>query len=277
MKVLARFLSPAGARPASGRPVLRATAVTAGCLVAVGLVGTLSMRHFGASRSRCRAGPGTTAGRPTCSGSRPWTRRPPWWPCRWRWRLGRVARPGPGRAGGAPAAGRLAGRGGDPGPGRGRPGRRPAAWAAPLAYVGEYLRSATSGRSHLPRRVPGPGADPARLRRPAPAVRDRVLRPGRPGLGRAGRGRPGHRGRRLPGPAGGGRPGPRRARRPRRAGRGAVLGPGPGDGAVPWPPRPTPCGRRCWPGRCWPPTAGSSAAPGAGPWPARCCSGWPRC
>ena len=47
MKVLARFPSPAGARPASGRPVLRATAVTAGCLVAVGLVGTLSMRHFG--------------------------------------------------------------------------------------------------------------------------------------------------------------------------------------------------------------------------------------
>ena len=31
MKVLARFPSPAGARPASGRPVLRATAVTAGC------------------------------------------------------------------------------------------------------------------------------------------------------------------------------------------------------------------------------------------------------
>jgi methylthioxylose transferase len=47
MKVLARLPSPAGARPASGRPVLQATAVTAGCLVAVGLVGTLSMRHFG--------------------------------------------------------------------------------------------------------------------------------------------------------------------------------------------------------------------------------------
>jgi methylthioxylose transferase len=47
MKVLARFPSPAGARPASGRPVLRATAAAAGCLVAVGLVGTLSMRHFG--------------------------------------------------------------------------------------------------------------------------------------------------------------------------------------------------------------------------------------
>jgi methylthioxylose transferase len=47
MKVLARFPSPAGARPASGRPVLQATAVAAACLVAVGVVGTLSMRHFG--------------------------------------------------------------------------------------------------------------------------------------------------------------------------------------------------------------------------------------
>jgi hypothetical protein len=48
MKVLARFPSPAGARPAGGRPVLPATAVAAACLVAVGIVGTLSMRHFGA-------------------------------------------------------------------------------------------------------------------------------------------------------------------------------------------------------------------------------------
>jgi hypothetical protein len=47
MKVLARFPSQAGERPDRGRPVLRATAVTAGCLVAVGAVGTLSMRHFG--------------------------------------------------------------------------------------------------------------------------------------------------------------------------------------------------------------------------------------
>jgi hypothetical protein len=47
MKVLARFPSPAGARPASGRPVLQATAVAAACLVAVGVVGTFSMRHFG--------------------------------------------------------------------------------------------------------------------------------------------------------------------------------------------------------------------------------------
>jgi methylthioxylose transferase len=47
MKVLARFPSPAGARPASGRPVLRATAVVAACLVAVGVVGTLAMRRFG--------------------------------------------------------------------------------------------------------------------------------------------------------------------------------------------------------------------------------------
>ena len=47
MKVLARFPSPTGERPTSGRPVLTATAVAAGCLVAIGLVGTLSMRHFG--------------------------------------------------------------------------------------------------------------------------------------------------------------------------------------------------------------------------------------
>ena len=47
MKVLARFPSPAGERPTSGRPVLTATAVAAGCLLAVGLAGTLSMRHFG--------------------------------------------------------------------------------------------------------------------------------------------------------------------------------------------------------------------------------------
>jgi hypothetical protein len=48
MKVLARFPSPAGERPTSGRPVLAASAVAAGCLVAVGLAGTLAMRHFGA-------------------------------------------------------------------------------------------------------------------------------------------------------------------------------------------------------------------------------------
>jgi hypothetical protein len=48
MKVLARFPSPAGDRPTRGRPLLAATAVTAGCLVAVGLVGTLSMRRLGA-------------------------------------------------------------------------------------------------------------------------------------------------------------------------------------------------------------------------------------
>lgn len=47
MKVLARFPSPTGERPTSGRPVLTATAVAAGCLVAIGFVGTLSMRHFG--------------------------------------------------------------------------------------------------------------------------------------------------------------------------------------------------------------------------------------
>jgi hypothetical protein len=47
MKVLARFPSPTGERPASGRPVLAATAVAAACLLAVGLIGTLSMRQFG--------------------------------------------------------------------------------------------------------------------------------------------------------------------------------------------------------------------------------------
>jgi hypothetical protein len=48
MKVLARFPSPAGERSASGRPVLRATAVAAACLLPVLAVGTLSLRHFGA-------------------------------------------------------------------------------------------------------------------------------------------------------------------------------------------------------------------------------------
>jgi methylthioxylose transferase len=47
MKVLARFPSPAGGRSTSDRPVLVATAVTAACLVAVGVVGTLSVRRFG--------------------------------------------------------------------------------------------------------------------------------------------------------------------------------------------------------------------------------------
>jgi hypothetical protein len=48
MKVLARIPSPAGGRSSSDRPVLVATAVTAACLVVVGLAGTLSMRRFGA-------------------------------------------------------------------------------------------------------------------------------------------------------------------------------------------------------------------------------------
>jgi hypothetical protein len=48
MRVLARFPSPTGGRSTSDRPVLRATAVTAACLVAVGVAGTLSMRRFGA-------------------------------------------------------------------------------------------------------------------------------------------------------------------------------------------------------------------------------------
>ncbi|HJU00750.1 MAG TPA: hypothetical protein VJ966_06020, partial [Actinomycetes bacterium] len=48
MKVLARFPSPAGGRSASDRPVLVPTAVTAACLVVIGVLGTLSMRRFGA-------------------------------------------------------------------------------------------------------------------------------------------------------------------------------------------------------------------------------------
>jgi hypothetical protein len=42
MKTEARFPSPPGERP-----LLRATALAAGCLAAVLLVGTLSMRRFG--------------------------------------------------------------------------------------------------------------------------------------------------------------------------------------------------------------------------------------
>jgi len=47
MKVLGRLPNPSQERPAGNRPLLAATAVAGGCLVAVGLVGTLSMRHFG--------------------------------------------------------------------------------------------------------------------------------------------------------------------------------------------------------------------------------------
>jgi hypothetical protein len=47
MRVLDRFPSPAGPGPAAAGPVLRATAVVAAALLAVGLAGTLSMRHWG--------------------------------------------------------------------------------------------------------------------------------------------------------------------------------------------------------------------------------------
>jgi len=140
MKVLARFPSPTGERPASGRPVLAATAVAAGCLVAVGLGGTLSMRHFGAV--------------PFSVPSWPWYHS---WPSYLFWqptldagaalaalplalaaaavlvalaRAGQLAR-GPRLAGSlaavftlALAVAALAGG--------------PAAWSAPLAFVGEY-------------------------------------------------------------------------------------------------------------------------------------------
>ena len=123
----------------SGRPVLAATAVTAGCLVAVGLVGTFSMRHFGQV--------------PFSVPSWPWYHS---WPSYLFWQpsldpgwaalalpvalaaaaalvaLARSGRPRRLRlAGSLPAVlaltlavAALAGG--------------PAAWAAPLAYVGEY-------------------------------------------------------------------------------------------------------------------------------------------
>ena len=140
MKVLARFPSPAGERPTSGRPVLAATAVAAGCLVAVGLAGTLSMRHFG--------------GVPFSVPSWPWYHS---WPSYLFWQ--------PGLDLGAAllalpvalaAAATLVALAGAEGVSRGpRLGGSlvalavlalavaaltggPAAWAAPLAFVGEY-------------------------------------------------------------------------------------------------------------------------------------------
>src|SRR5215207_7509165 len=107
MKALARFPSPAGERSQRGRPVLAATALTAGCLVAVGLVGTLSMRHFGRV--------------PFSVPSWPWYHS---WPSYLFWqphldrRAALVALPV------ALAVAALAGG--------------TAAWAAPLAFEGEY-------------------------------------------------------------------------------------------------------------------------------------------
>ena len=140
MKVLARFPSPAGARPGSGRPVLAATAATAGCLVAVGLVGTLSMRHFG--------------GVPFSVPSWPWYHS---WPSYLFWQPGLDARAAlvalPVALAAATALVALALA---EGVGRGRRlagslaalaalalavaalAGGPAAWAAPLAFVGEY-------------------------------------------------------------------------------------------------------------------------------------------
>jgi hypothetical protein len=140
MKVLARFPSPAGERPTSGRPVLAATAVAAACLLPIGLVGTLSMRHFGRV--------------PFSVPSWPWYHS---WPSYLFWQPGLDAGAALAalpvalaaaatlvalaRAGRLPRALRLAGSlaalaalvlavaalaGG------------PAAWAAPLAFVGEY-------------------------------------------------------------------------------------------------------------------------------------------
>jgi hypothetical protein len=141
MKVLARFPSPTGERSSTGaRPVLTATVVTAACLLLVGLVGTLSMRQFG--------------GVPFSVPSWPWYHS---WPSYLFWqpsldlRTAVVALPVALAAGAGLVA--LAGAG--------RLTRRlrlagslaavfalalavaalaggPAAWAAPLAFVGEY-------------------------------------------------------------------------------------------------------------------------------------------
>jgi hypothetical protein len=140
MKVLARFPSPAGERPTSGRPVLVATAVAAGCLVAIGLAGTLSMRHFG--------------GVPFSVPSWPWYHS---WPSYLFWQPGLDARAAlvalPAALAAAAALVALARA-----EGLSRPARLggslaavaalalavaalaggPAAWAAPLAFAGEY-------------------------------------------------------------------------------------------------------------------------------------------
>src|SRR5215213_5342856 len=111
MKVLARIPSPAGGRSSSDRPVLVATAVTAACLVAVGVAGTMSMRRFGAV--------------PFSVPSWPWYHS---WPSYLFLQptldigAALVALPlALAVAAGAP--GWVAGRGGRPGAGRGRPGR----------------------------------------------------------------------------------------------------------------------------------------------------------
>src|SRR5829696_1808156 len=150
MKVLARIPSPAGGRSSSDRPVLVATAVTAACLVAVGVAGTLSMRRFGAV--------------PFSVPSWPWYHS---WPSYLFWRpaldaaaaLVALARAGElsrrVRLGGslaAVAALVLAGAALAGGP---------AAWAAPLAFVGEYpgavgqVGPVPTFLGEFPARVPG--------------------------------------------------------------------------------------------------------------------------
>jgi hypothetical protein len=140
MKVLARFPSPTGDRSASDRPVLAATAVAAACLLAVGVLGTLSMRRFG--------------GVPFSVPSWPWYHSWPsylFWQPSLDWRVAGYALPVALLA----AAALVALARSD------RPSRRlrltaslaavlalvlavaalaggPAAWAAPLAFVGEY-------------------------------------------------------------------------------------------------------------------------------------------
>ena len=183
------------------------------------------------------------------------------------------------RAAAGTAAGRLAGRRPGAHPGSGRAGRRAGGLAGAAG-----LRRRIPGRGRpggadpdLPRRVPGPGILVTRLRRCAPAGRHAVLRAGRPGLARPGRGSAGHRCRWLPRSARGGRPGPRRAGRGGGAMGGRLLGSGPGHRAVRGH-----LGRRdvgAGAGRRRPGRRprGCGAAPGGGRWPAGCCCGWPPC
>src|SRR5215218_5650360 len=255
MKALARFPSPAGERSQRGRPVLAATALTAGCLVAVGLVGTLSLRHFG--------------GVPFSVPSWPWYYS---WPSYLFWQptldagAALVALPvalaaaatlvALARAEGLSRRLRLVGSlvalaalvlavaalaGG------------PAAWSAPLAFVGEYPGAAgqvgpvPAFLGEFPARVPG-------WTRPPwppwpPAAWGCWWWPAWPATSsaRSGSGSP------------------------------SCAGPWPRSRSCTWPPRPTPCGRRCWPGPPWPPTGACSAARSAGRWPAGGCCGWPPC
>ena len=132
--MLARFPSPAGERPASGRPLLAATAVTAACLIAIGLVGTLSMRHFGRV--------------PFSVPSWPWYHS---WPYYLFWQPGLdagaalvVLPVALAAAAAGPAAGRVAGRAGRPRARGGRPGRRPGLQRRSWGWVLRWAAATTA-------------------------------------------------------------------------------------------------------------------------------------